>query len=289
MLDAAWRRALIATSLLGVAACGEGPGPCEGGSVELPFSRVAVELPDPSASTKGNGDPVRFDFESGSLAGLTSIETADAEHLGLVERGEVGNTRALFVAVTCDQPLVNGGMRSEITFDNQDPEGSTRWYAWSFFIPEDFRLPADYGADSLPWMVVGQWHDQPDVAKGETWDTFESRSPPVSFGFGALDGQFGMTLVYGDADGEVESSSPFFFELAAWHRLVTRIHWSRGNDGEAEAFLDGQSVATMTGPNMNNAAPHFFKLGLYRDAGIRTNNVLAFDDVRIGPTREDVE
>ena len=48
-------------------------------------------------------------------------------------------------------------------------------------------------------------------------------------------------------------------------------------------------VATMTGPNMNNAAPHFFKLGLYRDAGIRTNNVLAFDDVRIGPTRQDVE
>jgi len=45
----------------------------------------------------------------------------------------------------------------------------------------------------------------------------------------------------------------------------------------------------MTGPNMNNAAPHFFKLGLYRDAGIRTNNVLAFDDVRIGPTRQDVE
>ncbi|MEQ1570725.1 MAG: hypothetical protein ABMA64_34165 [Myxococcota bacterium] len=108
---------------------------------------------------------VRVTFDDDTLGGLDA-EAASPDHLGTVAR-DAG--RALFLEVTCGQDEVSGGMRAEVSFDPLRRAGEELWVAWDQFVPAEFAFPASY-PEGEPWMLMGQFHDQPDPLAGQTWD-----------------------------------------------------------------------------------------------------------------------
>lgn len=261
------------TTLLG---CGS---PCEGGVTDVgrrvPLAGPGDPIDDPRA-------PLRATFDDETAGGLDP-NVATAEHVGTVPR-DAG--RALFLEVTCDQERVNGGFRAEVSFDPMRRAGEELWVAWDHLVPSEFAFPASY-PDGEPWMVMGQFHDKPDEQAGETWDDFDGESPPVLLGFGKVDGVPKIGIDYGIAT-ELEQEVVVDYPLGVWHRWTVHLRWSEGEDGFGDFLLDGQPVASFTGPNLHNAAGNYLKLGLYRDPAIRTNNVVLVDDVAVGSDEADV-
>jgi hypothetical protein len=74
------------------------------------------------------------------------------------------------------QAKKNNGIRAEISVDYPYGVGDIVRYKW------EMRLPGHFKADEPRnrWWVMGQWHDQPDRTKGETWQGFPAHSPPVA-------------------------------------------------------------------------------------------------------------
>ncbi|MEQ1572383.1 MAG: heparin lyase I family protein, partial [Myxococcota bacterium] len=116
---------------------------------------------------------------------------------------------------------------------------------------------------------------------------FDSESPPILLGFGELDGVTKIGVNYGVATGR-EQEVIVDYPLGVWHRWTLHLRWSLGDDGFGEFSLDGEPVASFTGPNLHNAAGNYLKLGLYRDPAIRTDNVVLIDDLAVGSSEGDV-
>lgn len=74
----------------------------------------------------------------------------------------------------------SGGVRAEVSVDHPFKERDTVRYEWSVRLADDFPTVAPANR----WWLIGQWHDQPDKAKGGSWEGFPSHSPPVLLGFG---------------------------------------------------------------------------------------------------------
>ena len=78
---------------------------------------------------------------------------------------------AVRIAWNRDQPMVNNGLRSEITRQgaggvHQEPD---RWFKFSLLFPSDWQ------SDPVTQDIVVQWHQSPDRELGEAW-----RSPPLA-------------------------------------------------------------------------------------------------------------
>ena len=135
------------------------------------------------------------------------------------------------------------------------------------------------------WWLIGQWHDQPNQAKGESWDDFDSLSPPVSLSIGEIDSQLVVGLNYGrTTDGNVQQHvGPTPIAKGSWHTIETRIHWTQGSSGQASVSIDGAEAPVLiaNGPNMNNDYQHFLKVGMYRHPDIDTENWIYIDDLEI--------
>jgi hypothetical protein len=175
------------------------------------------------------------------------------------------------------QARKNNGIRAEISVDYPYNVGDAVRYRWRMRLPEDFK-----GDDPKNrWWVMGQWHDQPDRTKGETWQGFPGHSPPVSFNYGRLDGKDFLSVLVGSP--KMKSVGRFPLTRGVWHSLEVVIKWSQGADGKVEVFLDGSKdyLVTGTGPNMHNGYQHYLKLGMYRHPEIATENRLAIRDVFI--------
>jgi hypothetical protein len=84
------------------------------------------------------------------------------------------------------------------------------------------------------WWIIGQWHDQPDHARGERCDGFPSGNLPVLLGLGEFQGKLGsgIGIAYG----------PVFIEPGKWHSIAVEIRWSQKADGKATFFLDEKRV-----------------------------------------------
>lgn len=95
------------------------------------------------------------------------------------------------------------------------------------------------------WMIMGQWHDQPDQSLGGTWETFASNSPPVSVGLGGLGPDVGFVFQYGRTDTGLAQQvwGPVLFERGEWHRRHVTITWSQSMDGMAALRLNGEDIA----------------------------------------------
>ncbi len=123
---------------------------------------------------------------------------------------------------------------------------------------------------------MGQWHDQPDPALGETWDGFPSHSPPQSFYLGYRDGSYLLNPQYGsNRDDWGDHSIPLV--PGQWLGLRVEILWSRGSEGRMAIWLNEatEPYATWNGPNMLNAYQHYLKLGMYRHPDIKTDNEIS--------------
>lgn len=210
---------------------------------------------------------------SEDLAAMASFEVAARANIIETVDGALG------LGITRNQRRVNNGIRAEVSIDYPFREGDSVHYAWRFLLPPDAR--GDPGRDR--WMIMGQWHDQPDRQRGETWETFTSHSPPVSLGFGEVDGAMAVALAYGATrTGDPQArSSIVTVARDTWHSVGVTVRWSQGADGTATFVMNGTRVAHFEGPNMNNAAPHYFKAGIYRHPGISGDAWIYLSDVTI--------
>lgn len=229
------------------------------------------------------------DFESGDLSQWAGKEAARADSVQVVTApARSGRFAAKFTVREGER--VSNGNRAELTHDNGDLAGSEAWYAWSFLIPDDFE---DVEWKPKMWQCLGQWHDQPDTARGETWATFPGRSPSIAVYYTSKNGVPTIELWYGTYEKgqrqKIAATSPIV--KGQWQDLTFRIRWSQGNDGFLEPFLNGKPLVApqgdnhrVYGPNMWNRVSHYLKIGLYRSDNISSTNSVFFDEVRIGDT-----
>lgn len=188
-----------------------------------------------------------------------------------------GPDKHLGLHVFSGQKKLNGGIRAEVSVDYPHRQGDTVRYAWRFMVPKGFVSDAPKNR----WWIIGQWHDQPDKNRNESYDGFPSRSPPVLISLGELQGRPGLGLAYGQ--DQSQKLGPIFIEPGKWHSIAVIIHWSLKADGKATFFLDDMSkpVASAEGPNMHNDYQHYLKLGMYRHPEIQTDNWIYIDDLKI--------
>ncbi|WP_417730178.1 polysaccharide lyase [Rosistilla oblonga] len=220
------------------------------------------------------------------LVAIANVDVATAESIAIVDdpRG-----RCLGLRIAPDQPKLHGGVRAEVSVDFPFTENDRVRYAWRFKFADDFISDDPQNR----WWVIGQWHDQPDARQNETWETFESRSPPIALGIGDVDGQLSVGMTYGvTKDNQPQFvSAPVPIQRGDWIAVEALVHWSQGAEGRAEFFIDGSAEPSMvaTGPNMNNGYQHYLKIGMYRHPDIETQNWIYIDDVSIVQADDAVE
>lgn len=175
------------------------------------------------------------------------------------------------------QKKLNRGIRAEISVDYPHQSGDTVRYAWNFMVPKGFQSDAPQNR----WWIIGQWHDQPNRDREESWDGFPSRSPPVLLGIGELDDRLAISMAYGP--DQTQMRGPLFIVPGKWHSLAVEICWSLNADGRATLFLDDmtQPAAVIDGPNMHNDFQHYLKLGMYRHPEIASDNWIYIDNLTI--------
>lgn len=208
------------------------------------------------------------------LLDFAHVEVPAVENIAIL--GE-GADKHLGLHVFPGQKKLNGGIRAEISVDYPHKQGDTVRYAWRFMVPKGFASDAPKNR----WWIIGQWHDQPDRSRGESWDGFASKSPPVLISIGELDGKLGIAIAYGP--DQSQKRGPLTIEPGKWHSIAVEIHWSQKADGKAAFFLDDLSkpAVVLEGPNMHNDFQHFLKLGMYRHPEIATDNWIYIDDLKI--------
>jgi hypothetical protein len=202
-------------------------------------------------------------LEVPAIENIAILGDAEDKHLGL--------------HILPGQKKLGGGVRAEVSVDVPHEEGATLRYEWQFRVPENFKSDAPRNR----WCIIGQWHDQPDTRRGETWKDFPSRSPPVLIALGELHGRLGIGIEYGPTQSQ--KHGPIFIERGKWHRIAIVIHWSQKADGKATLFFDDMTVPVKTfdGPNMHNAFQHYFKFGMYRHPEIATDNWIHLKDFKV--------
>ncbi len=208
------------------------------------------------------------------LINFAGFELAGADSIRLMD----GANPYIGLRVYPNQPFVNDGKRAEVSFNFPFSQGDTIVYEWKAMIPSVF--PASDVPDSR-WWSISQWHDQPNVNLGETWDDFPAHPPAIALEYETLEGQDYLGFYYGTFATERAGLIPF--TRGEWLDIRIEIHWSQGEDGSAKLYLNGGDTPLffVQGANMFNDYQHYFKIGQYRDPKINTDNTVYFDDVRI--------
>jgi len=233
-------------------------------------------------SCRAGADPAARDKEltylrtvmPDELLNYAHVEVPAVENVAIL--GE-GADKYLGLHVFPGQKKRNGGIRAEVSVDYPHKQGETVRYAWKFLVPKGFVSDAPKNR----WWIIGQWHDQPDTNRGESWDSFASKSPPVLLGIGELQDRLCIGINYGL--DQSQKHGPIFIEPGKWHSIVVEIHWSQKTDGKATLFLDDltKPIAIAEGPNMHNDFQHYLKLGMYRHPEIKSDNWIYIDDLKI--------
>ncbi len=174
------------------------------------------------------------------------------------------------------QPLIKDRIRSEVSVDFPFKEGETVRYSWQFRIPENF--PSD--APKNRWWIITQWHDQPDPTKGESWDTFAGKSPPLLISYGNLNEKDVIALSAGTNQTSV---GVIHIKKNIWHTVRIEVTWSTTATGRVHLYFDDLTTPSLSysGVNMNNAYQHYLKFGQYRHRDIATDNTIAFRKVDV--------
>ncbi len=212
------------------------------------------------------------------LIRYAGIEVPSRENIRIVSDNA---GRYLEFRLVPGQAKKNNGIRAEISVDYPYKVGDVVRYKWKMLLPEDFK--ADEPENR--WWVMGQWHDQPDRTKGETWQGFPGRSPPVSFDYCRVHGKDFLSLLVGSPTMKSVGQIPI--ARGKWHTIQVLIKWSQSAEGKVAVFFDGSKapVITGTGANMHNGFQHYLKLGMYRHPEIATENRLGIRGVSIEPSR----
>ncbi len=139
--------------------------------------------------------------------------------------------------------------------------------------------------------MIGQFHDQPDPAIGETWSNYPSNPPPLSYRY--INSQF-IIAVYDFTPDSVKYLGSIPITKGVWHRIKTRVFWSTTDNGFVEFWLDSvqldiSGITRYTARNCFNKAGNYLKIGLYRSKIIDTVGIVYFDNIKSGSTAESVD
>lgn len=210
---------------------------------------------------------------SDELAEFSDLQVPAIENLEILTEGD---ERFLELRMFPNQRSTNKGYRAEVSVDFPHELGNTVVYDWRMRIPGDSETDIENR-----WWILGQWHDQPDLRIGETWDGFPLKSPSVLVGYGHIDGQDVVSMAYGAPDLVDTIHTPLSRDV--WHDMRMVIHWSMDDKGWAQLYMDDLETpfAVAEGRNMHNSFQHFMKLGMYRDPGIQVNSRIQLDNISV--------
>ncbi len=150
-----------------------------------------------------------------------------------------------------------------------DPEGSTRWYSFSVFVPADFVT-----TDTADWFTLTQW-------KG-----YQGGSPPQALEIKRNNFRLG---------GKRSARDLGSINKGQWTYFVFGYHWSpNATDGWVQVFKNGvevvprESRSTMDQYN-GKTDPVYLQQGIYRSSFWTNTHVLYFGPTKVGATKESVE
>ena len=131
-----------------------------------------------------------------------------------------------------DTPMLNYGRRSEVAFDFPFQSGDTILYSWKIKIPKNFAL-GNFKKNS--W-ILGQWHDQPNKDKGETWENFPPNNPAFFYQLRVISGELYLAPTLMQTEPMANQLIPL--RPNKWLKVSTKIKWSLKTDGEINIFVD---------------------------------------------------
>ena len=209
-----------------------------------------------------------------NLLEYAHVEVSAIENITIL--GE-GTDTHLGLHLLPEQKKKNNGIRAEISVNYPFKQGDTVRYAWRFMVPEGFKSDAPQNR----WWLIGQWHDQPNKDRNETWEDFPSNSPTVLLGIGELENKLMTGVAYGPTQSQ--KGAMVVIVPGQWHHIALEIHWSQKADGKATFFFDDmiKPSSVLEGPNMHNDYQHYLKLGMYRHPDIATANSSYIDEITI--------
>jgi hypothetical protein len=238
-----------------------------------------ANFPASDNQTAGYTEDLERSYLQAALSNtLLTIAHIEAPSFAYIKKVRDGGRSALGLRASRNE-LIKDRVRAEISIDYPFKPGDHVRYTWEYKIDPDLTYSYDSQNQADWWWVIGQWHDQPDVTKNETWDNFPSNSPPVLFGFGNLSSKDTISFVYGAPDSKMIGTLPM--KKGIWHTISLDIVWSQGASGRATATLDGKVIATGSGANMHNSYQHYFKTGSYRSKTIAGDGWVYVRNVRI--------
>ncbi|MDW6003095.1 heparin lyase I family protein [Vibrio mangrovi] len=163
--------------------------------------------------------------------------------------------------LTDNNSYIFNGERSEMSVQSPYQIGDTVLYQFSFRLLDSPVFSE--GWDGV-WVIVAQWHDQPDPRKGETWSNYKSSSPPLSYQL-EYDDRLYLVLHSANHDERI----PVLPNQQISCR--TQVHWLYETDGQVSGWCDVDGVRhpfDFSDDIMINDYYHYFKFGLYRDKNI---------------------
>jgi len=174
---------------------------------------------------------------------------------------------------------VNGGSRAELSWFHLMPYESEIYIAYSLKLDTNYQ-------DSGQWQIFGQWHDQPDVLNGESWDNFPANSPPVALQY--TNYQLGVSVLY-QKDGQ--KIVPLVdYVPGKWIDFTFHIKWSLSDDGFVEGWTNGGKwFDKIYAPTMVNRMGNYLKIGIYRGPKADKTNTVYYDEIRIGSSYSEVQ
>jgi hypothetical protein len=203
-------------------------------------------------------------------------QEAAADRIQLVDRAP---GRVMRVEVRPGD-VVSGGNRNEVyarhaathtTPADQwpDPIGSTRWYGFDLYLPNDFVSDPT----GLVWLSLTQWKGarggQPAIALEVKRENLE------------LAGASARNLL-----GPIKRGQ--------WERIVVGVHFAATNAGWVEVYRDGALALPRTYRATTTLVdgqpdPTYLKQGIYRSATWTVTHVAEFGPVSIGLSKTDVD
>ncbi len=229
-----------------------------------------------------------FDGQSPLIAGV-NYEVEKSSRLRIVRDPIKRSNRALEINIK-GRDLVARKNRAEIRIESNEKAGEEYTYEWRFLIPSNF---ANYPTSLVPFNIIGQWKDQPDTSKGETWDDIRSNTPTIAMFYGERGSSSGISISYGlkDVNRRVIVEQPI--KKGSWVSVKAHIRWSTEDDGFIEIFINDKPATAFNGIDYKQYGVNMyprgmrFKLGLYRgERGqfskfLSLKNRILLDDIKI--------
>lgn len=155
-----------------------------------------------------------------------------------------GSKAAMFTLRKSD-PLVSGSLRSEITGPEESTFGTTRWYAFSIYLPDGFT------PDNTA-LLVAQWHSS-------SFNTV----PPLKLilensGWSIVNTSTGNGNSVGDDYHGIGS-----YSTGVWTDFVIKVLWNNTTSGQLQVWKNGTSVFNSTSIKTSYTGGTYFKTGIY--------------------------